>query len=133
MNRTLQNTIAILLATFWIGLSEFVRNQLLFINTWKDHFNSLGLTFPSEPINGIIWMVWSLVFAVTIFFLSKKLSFVELVIISWIYGFVMMWLVLGNLLVLPSKILVFAVPLSVVEVVVANFIIYKLTGKKISK
>lgn len=133
MNRTLQNTIAILLATFWIGLSEFVRNQLLFINTWKDHFNSLGLTFPSEPINGIIWMVWSLVFAVTIFFLSKKLSFVELVIISWIYGFVMMWLVIGNLLVLPSKILVFAVPLSVVEVVVANFIIYKLTGKKISK
>ncbi len=133
MNRTLQNTIAILLATFWIGLSEFVRNQLLFINTWKDHFNSLGLTFPSEPINGIIWMMWSLVFAVTIFFLSKKLSFVELVIISWIYGFVMMWLVIGNLLVLPSKILVFAVPLSVVEVVVANFIIYKLTGKKISK
>jgi hypothetical protein len=133
MNRTLQNTIAILLATFWIGLSEFVRNQLLFINTWKDHFNSLGLTFPSEPINGIIWMIWSLVFAVTIFFLSKKLSFVELVIISWIYGFVMMWLVIGNLLVLPSKILVFAVPLSVVEVVVANFIIYKLTGKKISK
>lgn len=133
MNRTLQNTIAILLATFWIGMSEFVRNQLLFINTWKDHFNSLGLTFPSEPINGIIWMIWSLVFAVTIFFLSKKLSFVELVIISWIYGFVMMWLVIGNLLVLPSKILVFAVPLSVVEVVVANFIIYKLTGKKISK
>lgn len=133
MNRTLQNTIAILLATFWIGLSEFVRNQLLFISTWKDHFNSLGLTFPSEPINGIIWMIWSLVFAVTIFFLSKKLSFVELVIISWIYGFVMMWLVIGNLLVLPSKILVFAVPLSVVEVVVANFIIYKLTGKKISK
>jgi hypothetical protein len=77
--------------------------------------------------------MWSLVFAVTIFFLSKKLSFVELVIISWIYGFVMMWLVIGNLLVLPSKILVFAVPLSVVEVVVANFIIYKLTGKKISK
>ena len=133
MNRTLQNTIAILLATFWIGLSEFVRNQLLFINTWKDHFNSLGLTFPSEPINGIIWMIWSFVFAVIIFFLSKKLSFVELVIISWIYGFVMMWLVIGNLLVLPSKILVFAVPLSVVEVVVANFIIYKLTGKKISK
>ncbi len=133
MNRTLQNTIAILLATFWIGMSEFVRNQLLFINTWKDHFNSLGLTFPSEPINGIIWMIWSLVFAVTIFFLSKKLSFVELVIMSWIYGFVMMWLVIGNLLVLPSKILVFAVPLSVVEVVVANFIIYKLTGKKISK
>lgn len=133
MNIALKNTITILATTLWIGFSEFFRNQLLFINTWKDHFNSLGLTFPSEPINGIIWMMWSLVFAVTIFFLSKKLSFVELVIISWIYGFVMMWLVLGNLLVLPSKILVFAVPLSVVEVVVANFIIYKLTGKKISK
>jgi hypothetical protein len=133
MNIALKNTITILATTLWIGFSEFFRNQLLFINTWKDHFNSLGLTFPSEPINGIIWMMWSLVFAVTIFFLSKKLSFVELVIISWIYGFVMMWLVIGNLLVLPSKILVFAVPLSVVEVVVANFIIYKLTGKKISK
>jgi hypothetical protein len=133
MHRTLQNTIAILLATFWIGLSEFFRNQILLLNIWKDHFNGLGLTFPSEPINGMLWMLWSLIFAITIFYISKKLSFLELVIISWIYGFVMMWLVIGNLLVLPSKILVFAVPLSVVEVVVANFIIYKLTGKKISK
>ena len=133
MNRTIQNTIAIILATFWIGLSEFIRNQILLLNIWKYHFNGLGITFPSEPINGMLWMLWSLIFAITIFYLSKKLSFLELVIVSWIYGFVMMWLVIGNLMVLPSKILALAIPLSIFEVLVANFIIFKLTDKKITK
>lgn len=130
MNTTLKNIVAIIATTAWIGFSEFFRNQILLINTWKDHFTTLGLDFPTDPINGIVWMIWSLAFAITIFFLSKKLNFIELVIISWIYVFVMMWLVIGNLLVLPTQILVFAVPLSLVEVAVASLIMYKITGKK---
>ena len=53
-----------------------------------------------DPINGAIWGVWSLVYAITIFVLLRKFSVLETAIISWVYGFVMMWLVVGNMMVL---------------------------------
>jgi hypothetical protein len=38
-------------------------------------------------------------------------------------GFVLMWLVTGNMAVLPFGILVYAIPLSIIEVAVAALII----------
>ncbi len=126
-----KTVLTILLATCWIGISEFFRNQLILKSTWENHFTNLGLTFPSKPINGAIWMLWSLVFALIIYLLSKEISFKRSVVYSWLYGFVLMWLVLGNLLVLPVGILWLAIPLSLAEVLGANFIIYKMQGKPI--
>ena len=131
MNAEIKTVITILIATIWIGLSEFIRNQLILKSAWENHFNNLGLVFPSKPINGFIWMLWSLVFALIIFYISKEVSFKKSIIFSWLYGFVLMWLVLGNLLVLPINILFLAIPLSMFEVFVANLIIYKMQGKKI--
>ncbi len=45
---------------------------------------------------------------------------------GWIRGFVMIWLVIGNLDVLPMGILPFAIPLSILEAFVASWIIHKL-------
>ncbi len=46
--------VAVLVSTLWISLSEFLRNEFLFKHIWTDHYTSLSLIFPSEPINGMI-------------------------------------------------------------------------------
>ena len=117
----------VLLATLWIGFSEFLRNQLLFISYWENHYNNMGLIFPSKPLNGMIWMLWSLVFATTIYVLSKKLSTQEAIAVAWVMGFMLMWLTVGNLGVLPFRLLWFAIPLSIIEVIVAVHIIQRVS------
>jgi hypothetical protein len=62
-----------------------------------------------------------------IFIISKKFSLVQTALISWFVGFVMMWIVIGNLGVLPFGLLPYAIPLSLIESFVAAWIIKKLT------
>lgn len=114
-------------ATIWISLSEFVRNQFILFSFWTNHYSNLGLNFPAEPINGAMWGVWSLCFAIVIFILTTKFSLAETFLISWGIGFVLMWLVIGNLGVLPLGILPVAIPLSLFEAFFAAFIIKKLS------
>lgn len=113
----------IFLAAIWISISEFVRNQLLFKSYWVDHYKGLGLTFPAAPLNGAMWGVWSLLFAIFIFFIARKFSLWQTTFIAWLAGFVMMWVVIGNLAVLPFGLLWFAVPLSILEAFLAAWII----------
>jgi len=117
----------VLLATIWISISEFVRNEFLAKSYWIKHYQKVGLVFPSEPINGAVWGLWSLLFAISIFIISKKFSLIETTLFSWLVGFVLMWIVIGNLNVLPYGILIYAIPLSLLEAFVATFIIKKLS------
>lgn len=117
----------ILLATIWISLSEFVRNTFLVHSNWVEHYQNLGLTFPEQPINGAVWGVWSLCFAIVIFIIAKKFSLLQTTLLAWFVGFVMMWLVVGNMGVLPFSILPIAIPLSLLEAFLASFIVKKLT------
>lgn len=118
-----KTVLPILLATLWISLSEFLRNEVLAKSYWTDHYQSLGLTFPSAPVNGAVWGLWSLLFAITIFILLKKFSFWETILLSWFVAFVLMWVVVGNLGLLPSGLLFLAVPLSLLETLVATYIL----------
>lgn len=127
MTKIKTRLLPILLATIWISISEFVRNELLLKSFWLDHYQKLGLVFPSEPINGAVWGLWSLLFAISIFIISKKFSLVATTLLSWFVGFVLMWVVIGNLNVLPYGILLYAIPLSLLEAFVAAFIIKKLS------
>ena len=115
----------ILLATLWIGFSEFLRNQVILNSFWTSHYDNLGLTFPSRPINGALWMLWSLMFAIYIYILAQKFTLRQTTTLAWWSGFLMMWVVLGNLSVLPMKILWAAIPLSVLEAFVASWIIFR--------
>lgn len=117
----------IFLAGIWISLSEFVRNEFLLKSYWTNHYQNMGLDFPSEPINGAVWGIWSFCFAIAIFIISKKFSLVQTSLLSWFVAFVFMWLVIGNMRVLPYEILYFAIPLSLLEAFVASFIIKKLS------
>lgn len=116
----------VVLATVWISVSEFVRNEFLLKSKWVHHYENMGLTFPGDPVNGAVWGIWSLVFAIFIFVLAKKFNLWETTLLAWIAGFVMMWLVIGNMDVLPFAILPYAIPLSLLEAFLAAWIIKKL-------
>lgn len=120
-----KKVLPVLLATLWISISEFVRNEFLLKSNWISHYNNLGLVFPSEPVNGAVWGLWSLLFAITIYIISKKFTLLETTLFSWFIGFVLMWVVLGNLHVLPWAILYLAIPLSLLETFLASYIIKK--------
>jgi hypothetical protein len=120
----------VLLATIWISISEFVRNSFFLHDYWINHYQHLGMTFPEEPINGAVWGIWSLCFAIGIYIISRKFSLVQTTFLSWFIGFVLMWLVTGNMGVLPFSILYYAIPLSVLEALVATVIIVKLSKSK---
>jgi hypothetical protein len=120
----------ILLSTVWISISEFVRNEFLVKSYWTAHYENLGFVFPSEPVNGAIWGVWSLLFAIAIFILTRKFSLVQTTLLSWFVGFVLMWVVIGNMGVLPFGLLPIAIPLSLLEAFLASYIIVKLTGSQ---
>jgi hypothetical protein len=127
MNFLKKTIVPILLATVWISISEFVRNELLVKSYWTGHYKKLGLVFPSEPINGALWGLWSLLFAVAIFIISRKFSLIQSTLLSWFVGFVLMWVVIGNLGVLPNGLLYIAVPLSLLEAFLATVIIVKMS------
>lgn len=128
-NSNMNKYLAILSATLWISFSEFLRNNVLLKSFWTDHYTNLGLTFPEKPVNGFFWGVWSLLFAIAIYLISTKFSTFQTTIISWLLAFLMMWVVIGNLGVLPYEILWFAIPLSIIETFVAVLIIKKLTTR----
>ena len=112
----------VLLAGLWVSLSEFVRNELLFKSFWVDHYRGLGLEFPSAPLNNALWGAWSFLFAALVLMISKKFSLVQTTVLAWLAGFGLMWIVTGNMGVLPFKILYAAVPLSFLETFVAAWI-----------
>jgi hypothetical protein len=116
----------VLLATIWISVSEFFRNEFLLKSYWTEHYEQMGLVFPSEPINGAIWGLWSRLFAVAIKIILNRFSIWETIFVSWFGAFVLMWVVTGNMGVLPLGILIYAVPLSLLETFVAAFIIRKI-------
>lgn len=119
--------IPILAAAIWISISEFIRNEFLLKTYWTNHYRRMGLVFPSEPVNGAVWGLWSLLFAIAIFIISRKFNLVQTAGLAWLTGFVLMWIVVGNMGVLPFRILYYAFPLSILEAFLAAFIIVKLT------
>jgi hypothetical protein len=117
--------LAISLAGLWITFFEFLRNELILKEIWVNHYSSLGLIFETLPLNGILWLFWSFILAILIYKLNEKFSFEETAVISWLFAFFMMWVVTFNLQVLPFNLILFAIPLSVIEIIIAILIIKK--------
>ncbi len=118
--------LATLAATFWIATNEFVRNQLVLVDHWTGHYAAMGLTFPGEPVNGAVWGIWSLCFAVAIFVMARRFSLIETTALAWSVGFLLMWLVVGNLGMLPFSVLPYAIPWSMLEAFGAVWVVKKL-------
>jgi len=123
MTTRTKKVLAVVAATGWISVSEFVRNEFLVKQHWVAHYQSMGLEFPAEPVNGIMWGVWSLFFASAMAIIATRFDLLRTAALAWLVGFVLMWMVIGNLGVLPTAILPIAVPLSMLEAFVAAWII----------
>lgn len=119
----LKSIIAILLAGAWISLSEFLRNSILVHDQWLEHYQGLGIEFPGSAINNAVWGVWSMMLAVSLFFVSRKFGLWQTTLLAWFMTFVMMWVAIGNLSALPYMTLIYAIPLSFLEVFVAAIIV----------
>jgi hypothetical protein len=111
----------------WVNLSETLRWVFLVRSYWVEHYETMNLVYPETPINGLVWMVWGFLIAVTIFALSTKFDLFKTVFLTWFVVFVMGWLVLWNMDTLPSGILVFVVPLSLLEIYIGALISTKLS------
>jgi predicted neutral ceramidase superfamily lipid hydrolase len=121
---------AVILTGIWVDASEFFRNEVLLKKYWIDHYQSLGMTFPSAPLNGMIWVAWGFLFAIAIDIISKKFNLMRTTLISWFMAFVLMWIVTWNLNVLPGAILIYAVPLSLLEAFIGSYICIKMSPKR---
>ena len=121
-----KSTLAIFFSGLWITVSEFLRNEILFKNYWIEHYEFLGLEFQTRPLNGILWLVWSFILAYLIFQLLQKFSFKQSVLLAWLGAFVLMWITIYNLQVMPTALLIFAIPLSLLEAYLAAAIIKKI-------
>lgn len=109
----------------WIALNEFPRDHLLLIDQWTTHYASKGLTFAGEPVSRAVWGFWSLSFEVAIFFMARRFSLLETGALAWGAGYVVMWLVVGNLGMLPMSILHYAIPWSLLKAFGAVWIVKK--------
>ncbi len=127
MNLQSRSIIAVILTGIWVNASEFFRNEVLLKTYWVDHYQSLGMTFPSEPLNGMIWVAWGFLFAIAIYLISRKFNLIQTTLVSWFMAFVLMWVVTWNLNILPSAILIYAVPLSLLEAFIGSYICRKMS------
>ena len=127
MNASLRSIVAVTLTGIWVNASEFLRNEVLLKTYWIEHYHSLGITFPSKLMNGMIWVAWGFLFAIAIYLISRKFDLIQTALISWFMAFVLMWVVTLNLNVLPSAILIYAVPLSLLEAFIGSYICIKIS------
>ena len=72
-----RSIIAIMLTGIWVNASEFFRNEILLKKYWVDYYKSLGMTFPSAPLNGVVWIVWGFLFGLAIYLISRKFSLMQ--------------------------------------------------------
>jgi hypothetical protein len=121
--------LATLAAGICINLSEFVRNEILLKGYWLAKYDALGIEFPSAPVNGALWGLWGFVFAGCIVTVRRRATFTGTIALCWTLGFALMWIVIGNLNVLPVGLLPIAVPWSLAEVVLAVFVAQRIMKK----
>jgi len=112
----------ILLVSLWINIFETLRWMLFAKPEIDMHFKAANLVLPNEPINNLLWLIWGIIIAVMIFIVSKKFKVLQTTFIVWITVYIMHWIALWNMAVLPINILWLAVPLTFINVLVGALI-----------
>jgi hypothetical protein len=131
MTRMAKSAWHILLLAFWINVSETVRWVLFSKPKFDAVFLDHGQVMPDQPINNILWMVWGVIIACVVYFLSAKFTAVQTTLITWCAVCVTVWIVMWNLAVLPPGLLIVAVPLSLFEIYIAALIAQKLLPRPV--
>ena len=114
--------LAVVASGVWMNLSEFIRNEFVIKHVWVKGFEEIGLSFPSAPVNGLVWVIWAFVFCAVLAVLNMKFNALKSTLICWVTGFGLLWIAMWNIGILPKGLLYWAVPWSLVEVYVAAII-----------
>ena len=122
MKNYLKTIWQIFLVSIWINIFETLRWMLFAKPEIDMHFKAANLVLPNEPINNLLWLIWGIIIAVMIFIVSKKFKVLQTTFIVWITVYVMHWIALWNMAVLPLNILWLAVPLTFINVLVGALI-----------
>ena len=121
----------ILLVSLWINIFESLRWVIFAKPDIEMYFKVANHVLPNQPINNILWMVWGVIIAIMIFIISKRFKLLQTTFIVWITVYVMHWIALWNMAVLPIKILFLAIPLTFINVLVGVLISKYFHNKKI--
>ena len=119
----------VLLVAIWINFSGSVRWMLFARPRFEALYKGMGLEYPHTPLINILWVLWGVLAAVLVVFLSKKFTSLHTMVLSWLVVFAMTWIVLWNSAVLPLDLLWIAVPWSLFEIFVAVLISNRLQGR----
>ena len=129
MGHLKKTILPILLTGIWLNISGTIRWIYLIEPYWLEKYNYLNLEFPADPINNIMWMIWGFMFAMVIFILSKRFNLIQTTLLSWFMVYVMMWVIVWNVGVLPTGMLWINIPLSFIDAYVGTFICIRLSIK----
>lgn len=119
----------VLLVAIWFNFSGTLRWMLFAKPRFVALYEGMGLEYPNTLAINLLWVLWGLLAAVLVVFLSQKFGIVHAAILSWLAAFAMTWIVLWNSAVLPLALLWVAVPWSLAEVFIAALIANKLQGR----
>jgi len=117
----------IILIGLWINISITIGWMLILEGYWVEKFQSLNLVFPTELINNITWMIWGFMLATIIFVISKKFTVFQTTFLAWFVAFVMMWTIVWNIGVLPTGMLLFNIPFTLIVTYIGALICKKIS------
>lgn len=123
----MKNAIAILAAAVWLSLLEFLRDQYL-VQSYRIEQNQLhGSMYREEPLMGSAAGIWSLFLAIYIFLVTRKLGNWYATIAAFSGCLLLMWVINGDLRVMPVRLILFAIPLILLESFIAVWIIRRIS------
>ena len=118
----------IFLIGIWVNISITIGWILIFEPYWVEKYQSLNIDFPAGINNNIVWIIWGFMFAIVIFILSKKFNLLQTTFLAWFTAFIMMWVIVWNIDVLPTGMLLFNIPNTLFITFIAAVISKKLNS-----
>lgn len=129
MKKFLLSTLAISLILL---LSEGIRNGYLLRTHWVEHFDAMGLVYPEDSINNLMWGVWIVGLALIMTYLSGKLSVMANAIIVWSIAYELTFVAMWNYEVLPLSVLPIAVPWSFLVILLMAKVADQIYGRHVT-
>ena len=68
-------------------------------------YKGWGPEYPNTLASNILWVLWGVLAAVVVVFLSKKFTMLHAFALSWLVVFAMHWIGLWNFAILPLDLL----------------------------
>jgi len=132
---TRQFIIVVLITSIWVNASEVFRYFVFVMPRVKSYWNNLSSVTDMNVSIFAVWGLWDTILTVMVVFFfwlysrvfgNNSRSVIISAILSWMFFFVLYWVGAANMGYSDWSILWITLPLSLIEIIVANFIASKL-------